>query len=166
MTATLSPQPVPDEVPPVPEQRAPKSRRRPSGARSLFDGAIVQRAALDSLLKLDPRWLAKNPVMFVVEVGSVLTTILFVRDLGSSSRNENVFAGLVVVFLWFTVLFANFAEAMAEGRGKAQAATLRRTRQRDDRARPPPRRARRRGAVVGVARRRSVHRVGGRRDPR
>jgi K+-transporting ATPase ATPase B chain len=66
--------------------------------------------------------------MFVVEVGSVLTTILFVRDLGSSSRDENVFAGLVVVFLWFTVLFANFAEAMAEGRGKAQAATLRRTR--------------------------------------
>ena len=66
--------------------------------------------------------------MFVVEVGSVLTTILFVRDFGDASGEENVFAGLVVAFLWFTVLFANFAEAMAEGRGKAQAATLRKTR--------------------------------------
>ncbi len=66
--------------------------------------------------------------MFVVEVGAVLTTILFVRDFGDASGEENVFAGLVVVFLWFTVLFANFAEAMAEGRGKAQAATLRKTR--------------------------------------
>ena len=66
--------------------------------------------------------------MFVVEVGSVLTTILFFRDLGSSTANENVFAGLVALWLWFTVLFANFAEAMAEGRGKAQAATLRKTR--------------------------------------
>ena len=66
--------------------------------------------------------------MFVVEVGSVLTTILFVRDFGSSTANENVFAGLVALWLWFTVLFANFAEAMAEGRGKAQAATLRKTR--------------------------------------
>ena len=67
--------------------------------------------------------------MFVVEVGSVLTTVLFVRDLGDASTQENVFAGLVAAWLWFTVLFANFAEAMAEGRGKAQAATLRKTRQ-------------------------------------
>ena len=72
--------------------------------------------------------MVRNPVMFVVEVGSVLTTVLFFRDLGSSTTNENVFAGLVSLWLWFTVLFANFAEAMAEGRGKAQAATLRRTR--------------------------------------
>ena len=72
--------------------------------------------------------MVRNPVMFVVEVGSVLTTILFFRDLGSSTANENVFAGLVALWLWFTVLFANFAEAMAEGRGKAQAATLRKTR--------------------------------------
>ena len=104
--------------------------------------------------------------MFVVEVGSVLTTILFVRDLGSSSRSENVFAGLVVVFLWFTVLFANFAEAMAEGRGKAQAATLRRTRSETTARVRRRRRARRGGGVVGAARRRSVHRVGGRGDPR
>src|SRR6476469_6164383 len=127
MTTTMSPEPAPADVH-VPGERPPKSRRRPSGARSLFDGAIVKRAALDSLIKLDPRTLAKNPVMFVVEVGSVLTTVLFVRDLGSSTSSENLFAGLVVVFLWFTVLFANFAEAMAEGRGKAQAATLRKTR--------------------------------------
>ena len=70
----------------------------------------------------------RNPVMFVVEVGSVLTTILFFRDLGTSSTEQNVFAGLVALFLWFTVLFANFAEAVAEGRGKAQADTLRKTR--------------------------------------
>ena len=66
--------------------------------------------------------------MFIVEIGSALSTVLFFRDLGDSSRAQNVFAALVIAFLWFTVLFANFAEAMAEGRGKAQAATLRRTR--------------------------------------
>jgi potassium-transporting ATPase ATP-binding subunit len=111
-----------------PTERPPKVRRRPPGTRSLFDPAIVKRATLDSLVKLDPRTLAKNPVMFVVEVGSVLTTILFIRDFGDATGPQNLFAGLVVVFLWFTVLFANFAEAMAEGRGKAQAATLRKTR--------------------------------------
>ena len=67
--------------------------------------------------------------MLVVEVGSVFTTFVFFRDLGSSTSKENLFAGLVAAFLWFTVLFANFAEAVAEGRGKAQADTLRRTRQ-------------------------------------
>jgi K+-transporting ATPase ATPase B chain len=96
---------------------------------SLFDPAIVRRALLESLRKLDPRTLMRNPVMFVVEVGSVFTTVVFFRDLGSSTSEENVFAGLVAAFLWFTVLFANFAEAIAEGRGKAQADTLRRTRQ-------------------------------------
>ena len=92
-------------------------RRRSCGARSV-----------DSFVKLNPRHLMRNPVMFVVEVGSVLTTILFFTDLGSASTDENVFAALVAVFLWFTVLFANFAEAVAEGRGKAQADTLRKTR--------------------------------------
>jgi K+-transporting ATPase ATPase B chain len=72
---------------------------------------------------------ARNPVMLVVLVGSVLTTILFVRDLGTATPAESVFAGLIAAWLWFTVLFANFAEAMAEGRGKAQAATLRKTRE-------------------------------------
>ncbi len=127
MTATLSPEPLPAEAP-RPTDRPPKVRRRPSAARSLFDRTIVKRAVLDSVIKLDPRTLANNPVMFIVEVGSVLTTILFFRDAGESTASENMFAGLVVAFLWFTVLFANFAEAMAEGRGKAQAATLRNTR--------------------------------------
>ncbi len=94
----------------------------------LLDGAILRSAAGDSLRKLDPRYMARNPVMFVVLVGSVLTTILFVRDLGDSTHDENLFAGLVAVWLWFTVLFANLAEAVAEGRGKAQADTLRKAR--------------------------------------
>ena len=89
--------------------------------RSLFDPTIVRQAALDSVVKLDPRNMVRNPVMFVVEVGSVFVTYLWVRD-------PSVFAGLVAAWLWFTVLFANFAEAMAEGRGKAQAATLRQAR--------------------------------------
>jgi K+-transporting ATPase ATPase B chain len=94
----------------------------------LVEPQILWRAILDSFIKLNPRTLMRNPVMFVVGVGSVLTTFIFFRDLGSSSANENVFAGLVALFLWFTVLFANFAEAVAEGRGKAQAETLRQTR--------------------------------------
>jgi len=92
-----------------------------TGSPSLFDAAIVGPAALDSVRKLDPRRMARNPVMFVVEIGSAFVTALFFADPG-------VFTGLIAVWLWFTVLFANFAEAMAEGRGKAQAATLRRTR--------------------------------------
>lgn len=102
-----------------------KARRRPTSNASLFDRAILRRALRDSVTKLDPRVMAHNPVMFVVEIGSVLTTILFIVDLGTATNAENVFAGLVTVWLWFTVLFANFAEAVAEGRGKAQADTLR-----------------------------------------
>jgi K+-transporting ATPase ATPase B chain len=94
----------------------------------LVEPEILRRAVGDSFAKLNPRVLMKNPVMFVVGVGSVLTTILFFKDLGSSSTDQNVFTGLVALFLWFTVLFANFAEAVAEGRGKAQADTLRKTR--------------------------------------
>jgi K+-transporting ATPase ATPase B chain len=94
----------------------------------LVEPDILRRAVVDSFVKLSPRTLMKNPVMFVVGVGSVLTTILFFKDLGSSSSSQNVFTGLVALFLWFTVLFANFAEAVAEGRGKAQADTLRKTR--------------------------------------
>src|SRR5262249_27513072 len=93
----------------------------------LVEPQILRRAIIDSCIKLNPRTLMRNPVMFVVGVGAVLTTVIFFRDLGTSSTNENVFAGLVALFLWFTVLFANFAEAVAEGRGKAQAETLRRT---------------------------------------
>ncbi|MGZ4710138.1 MAG: potassium-transporting ATPase subunit KdpB [Acidimicrobiales bacterium] len=97
-------------------------------SKGLFDPDILRRASLDSFKKLDPRLMAKNPVMMVVEVGSVLTTVLFFRDLGKDTASQNWFAGLVALWLWFTVLFANFAEAMAEGRGKAQADALRKAR--------------------------------------
>jgi potassium-transporting ATPase ATP-binding subunit len=96
--------------------------------RSLLDRAILGRAAVDSLKKLDPRQMIGNPVMFVVEIGSVLVTVLFFVHLDSSSTQQNLFAGLVAAWLWFTVVFANFAEAIAEGRGKAQAEELRKTR--------------------------------------
>jgi len=95
--------------------------------RSLFDAAIIRRAIGDSFRKLDPRTLLRNPVIFVVEVVALVTTILFVRDLGGGPGAEPGFVGQIAAWLWFTVLFANFAEAVAEGRGKAQADTLRRT---------------------------------------
>jgi K+-transporting ATPase ATPase B chain len=97
---------------------------------SLFDRSIVQRAAVDSLRKLSPRQVAKNPVMFVVEIGSVLTTAILARDLvhRGAAGAPVWFTALVTVWLWFTVVFANFAEAVAEGRGKAQADTLRKMR--------------------------------------
>ncbi len=94
------------------------SKRR---ATSMFEPAIMKRAVVDSFTKLNPRLQARNPVMFIVEIGSVVTTFLAIRD-------TDGFAALIAVWLWFTVLFANFAEAVAEGRGKAQADTLRRTR--------------------------------------
>jgi K+-transporting ATPase ATPase B chain len=97
-------------------------------SRPLFDPPIVKRAALDSLRKLDPRHQIKNPVMFVVEVGSVLTSALFVQALVGEGDAKPGFILAVSLWLWFTVLFANFAEAMAEGRGKAQADTLRKSR--------------------------------------
>jgi K+-transporting ATPase ATPase B chain len=97
-------------------------------ARSLFDPQIVRRAIIDSFIKLDPRHQVKNPVMFVVEVGSVLTTALFLQALIGHGEAPAGFILAVSLWLWFTVVFANFAEAMAEGRGKAQADTLRRAR--------------------------------------
>jgi K+-transporting ATPase ATPase B chain len=91
--------------------------------RALFGAAIVRRALLDAALKLHPRTMMRNPVMFVVEVGSVITTVLlFVNPHHHGTLGFNL---QITVWLWFTVLFANFAEAMAEGRGKAQADTLR-----------------------------------------
>jgi K+-transporting ATPase ATPase B chain len=96
-------------------------------ARSIWDAQIIQRAALDALVKLHPRTMARNPVMFVVEVGSVLTTLALVRD-AIAERGGLGFEIQITFWLWLTVLFANFAEAMAEGRGKAQADALRRTR--------------------------------------
>jgi K+-transporting ATPase ATPase B chain len=91
---------------------------------SIWDPGIVTPAIADSLRKLDPRLQIKNPVMFIVEIGSVLTTVVWVQELAAGNGTP-LFTGQVAFWLWFTVLFANFAEAMAEGRGKAQAATLR-----------------------------------------
>src|SRR5579864_7289677 len=107
-------------------------RERRKGRISLTDRAILVPAIGDSFKKLDPRRMARNPVMFVVEVGSVITTIIFITDLfngtpGFSGPNNELFVGQISIWLWFTVLFANFAEAVAEGRGKAQAAALRKT---------------------------------------
>jgi potassium-transporting ATPase ATP-binding subunit len=94
---------------------------------SIWDPTIIRQAAFDSLRKLDPRIQVRNPVMFIVEVGSLVTTAIWVRELVAGAGNP-LFTGQVAFWLWFTVLFANFAEAMAEGRGKAQAASLRKTR--------------------------------------
>src|SRR6202165_2914560 len=111
----------------VDKTRTEQFRRRRHS--SLLDREILLPAIVESFKKLDPRWQARNPVMFVVEVGSVITTIVFVAGLfqGASGSTE-LFVGQVTIWLWFTVLFANFAEAVAEGRAKAQAAALRRTR--------------------------------------
>src|SRR5512138_144133 len=89
---------------------------------------IYQRAVWESFKKLDPRWMVRNPVMFVVEVGSLLTTLLWLQALAGRGEAPVGFIGAVTVWLWFTVLFANFSEALAEGRGKAQAEALRKTR--------------------------------------
>jgi len=97
-------------------------------SRPLFESAIVRRAAADAFRKLDPRQQVKNPVMLVVAVGALMTTLIVIRDLVSGSTTERGFNVQITLWLWFTVLFANFAEAMAEGRGKAQADSLRRTR--------------------------------------
>ena len=101
---------------------APKSVR----AVSAWDPAVLRPALAESVRKLDPRVMIRNPVMFVVEIGSVLTTLVWVRDViaPSQAMPPAWFTGQVALWLWFTVLFANFAEALAEGRGKAQAAAL------------------------------------------
>src|ERR1043165_7967781 len=95
-----------------------------SNRKSIWDINLVSSAAWRSLLKLDPRNMMGNPVMFVVEIGSVITTALLLLHPHEAFR----FNLQITLWLWFTVLFANFAEAMAEGRGKAQAETLRRAR--------------------------------------
>ncbi|NTU60404.1 MAG: potassium-transporting ATPase subunit KdpB, partial [Deltaproteobacteria bacterium] len=97
---------------------------------SLFDARILRPALADSFRKLSPAAVVRNPVMFVVEVTSVVTTVLFLRDALAPSAGAAplAFTGQVALWLWFTLLFANFSEAVAEGRGKAQASTLRRMR--------------------------------------
>ena len=100
-------------------------KRMPVSA--LVDAKIVLPAIGSAFVKLDPRTLVKNPVMFVLEVVTALTTVILIRDVVTGGENLG-FEFQIVVWLWFTVLFANFAEAVAEGRGKAQADALRRTR--------------------------------------
>ena len=103
-----------------------KQRKRlPTSA--LTDPKIVLPAIRAAFIKLDPRWLAKNPVMFVLEAVTALTTLILIRDI-VTGQGQIGFEFQIVLWLWFTVLFANFAEAVAEGRGKAQADALRRTR--------------------------------------
>src|SRR5512138_3508820 len=97
--------------------------------QTIYSREIYQRAIMDSILKLNPRWMVRNPVMFVVEVGSVLTTALWIQALSGKGEAPAWFIGTVALWLWFTVLFANFSEAVAEGRGKAQAESLRKARQ-------------------------------------
>jgi K+-transporting ATPase ATPase B chain len=99
---------------------------RKTEKRPLFYPPVAKRAMKDAVRKLDPRQVGRNPVMFVVEMGSILTTLLILRDVVVRNTGHFLFTIQVTLWLWFTVLFANFAEAMAEGRGKAQADTLRR----------------------------------------
>src|SRR5262249_19712174 len=118
---------------------APPQRRKPEiksesaqliskgvRGRALFDPEILRRATKESFVKLNPRIVAKNPVMFVVEVCAALTTVFVIKD-AVTGVGGVLFGVQIALWLWFTVLFANFAEAMAEARGKAQADTLRKT---------------------------------------
>jgi K+-transporting ATPase ATPase B chain len=91
--------------------------------RLLFDAQIVRRGSVDALVKLDPRVMMRDPIMFVVEIGRVLTTVLLAVNV-KLHRGHLGFALQITLWLWFTVLFANFAEAIAESRGKAQADAL------------------------------------------
>jgi K+-transporting ATPase ATPase B chain len=109
------------------EHRSVIAKQRRAGI-SIFRGDIVRQACLDSLRKLNPIHLLANPVMFVVEIGAAITAVMFLQELMGRRDEPRVFTAAVSVWLWFTVLFANFAEAVAEGRGKAQAKTLRATR--------------------------------------
>src|SRR4051812_2874801 len=115
-------------APPPPKEEAPTSLlpKKLSGSRPLFDPEITGRAMRASFVKLNPATLLKNPVMFVVEMGAALTTVLLIRDVFTGGADMG-FQIQIILWLWFTVLFANFAEAMAEARGKAQADALRKT---------------------------------------
>src|SRR5580692_3952986 len=117
------PKPVSPSRPADPTELLPK---RLAHSRPLFDTEILRRATKDSFVKLNPATLMKNPVMFVVEVGAAITTVILVRNLVSGVAGTG-FDLQIALWLWFTVLFANFAEAMAEARGKAQADALRKT---------------------------------------
>src|SRR5437660_12345872 len=119
MATTVSPpKPLGDETALLPKKLA--------RARPLFDPEIVRRATKESFVKLHPLIVAKNPVMFVVEVGAAITTVFVVRDVFIRAPGIG-FSVQIALWLWFTVVFANLAEAMAEARGKAEADALRKT---------------------------------------
>src|SRR5579859_5069901 len=122
-TATVPPV---QRKPEIKEQEATSLISRGARSRPLFDPEIMRRAIRESFIKLNPVLVAKNPVMFVVEVGAALTTIFVVKDAFSGAGGA-LFGIQIALWLWFTVVFANFAEAMAEARGKAQADALRKT---------------------------------------
>ena len=107
------------------EQRPSSIARERKAGISIFRGDIIRQAVIDSFAKLNPMHLLGNPVMLVVEIGAIVTTVLFIDEIVGSRPESKWFTAAVSLWLWFTVLFANFAEAMAEGRGKAQANTLR-----------------------------------------
>src|SRR5262245_51316541 len=127
-TASL---PAPQPVSPVPPSPSPVDEtslipKKLVRARPLFDPEILRRATKDSVLKLNPVTLMKNPVIFVVEIGAALVLLFLIRDFAIGAPAVG-FEFQIDVWLWFTVLFATFAEAMAEARGKAQAESLRKT---------------------------------------
>ena len=97
-------------------------------SKSAFDAELIKGALLDSLKKLDPRTLWRNPVMLCVEIASVITLVTFVMSLTGANTEPAWFTGAVTTWLWLTVIFSTFAEALAEGRGKARAASLRQSR--------------------------------------
>src|SRR5512133_1581600 len=96
--------------------------------QSVFDEVLLKGALFDSLRKLDPRTFWRNPVMFCVEIASIITLMTFAMSLAGANREPAWFTGTVSVWLWLTVIFSTFAEALAEGRGKARAASLRKSR--------------------------------------
>jgi potassium-transporting ATPase ATP-binding subunit len=124
--ATVVETPKPSTAPPSSPGPSSLLPSKLSRSRPLFDREIVRRATRDSLVKLNPKTLVKNPVIFVVEVGAALVSAFFLRDLAIGAPRLG-FEFQIALWLWFTVLFANFAEAMAEARGKAQADALRKT---------------------------------------
>ncbi|MBC7926936.1 MAG: potassium-transporting ATPase subunit B, partial [Bryobacteraceae bacterium] len=123
MSTTTTPPPAPPREAVDPTSMLPQRGVR---TRPLFDPEILQRAIKDCFTKLNPAHLLRNPVIFVVEMGAILVTIFVIRDIVQGAANIG-FGIQISLWLWFTVLFANFAEAMAEARGKAQADALRKT---------------------------------------
>ena len=124
--ATRGLEPPTRRDPETDEMKRISASRKTGG--SVWQRRYLQPALTQSVYKLDPRWMIKSPVMFVVEIISVIATYIAVKQILVGPRDQLGFVIQITVWLWFTVLFANFAEALAEARGKAQAETLRATR--------------------------------------